>query len=129
MRVATLALVAVAGLAGFAAQARRTPASSKSKTVGLGRSCKKSSDCRSKAQRCLKESDMNGKALDRGFCALPCLSIESGTTKVVPGAPVPPASAVTPKDLKSRKAPPRCPPRYLCRSADQSSPIDMCVKE
>ena len=67
---------------------------------------------------------MNGKPLDQGFCALPCLSLESGTTKVVPGEPVDPAKI----DLK-KKAPPRCPPHFLCRGADAGSPIDMCVKE
>ena len=120
MRLALLLL-----LLASAAEARRprrpAPAAS---TVGLGRSCKKSSDCRHRSQRCLKESDMNGKPLDAGFCALPCLSLEAGTTKVVPGQPLDPARADT-----KRKAPPRCPPHFLCRGADAGSPIDMCVKE
>ena len=110
-------------LLGFAAEARRPKASPQ--TAGLGRSCSKSSDCKSKAQRCLKESDMNGKALDQGFCALPCRSLEAGTTKVIPGKPLEASQA----NLKKRKIPPRCPPHYLCRGADAGSPIDMCVKE
>ena len=124
MRVALAIL-----LAAFAAEARHAKnrvgkASSSSQTVGLGRSCKKNSDCRHQAQRCLRESDMNGKALDAGFCALPCLSLEAGTTKVIPGQPMDPALATVKK-----KAPPRCPPHFLCRGADAGSPIDMCVKE
>ncbi len=124
MRFAVLLL-----LAGFAAEARHARASrgaSKAapSTVGLGHSCRKSSECHHRSQRCLKESDMNGKPLAQGFCALPCLSLEAGTTKVVPGAPLDPAKA----NLK-QKAPQRCPPHFLCRSADAGSPIDMCVKE
>jgi hypothetical protein len=113
-------------LAGLPAEARQARHSkSAPSTVGLGRSCRKSSDCHHRSQRCLRESDMNGKPLDQGFCALPCLSLEAGTTKVVPNAPL---DATAKVDLK-RKAPPRCPPHFLCRGADAGSPIDMCVKE
>jgi hypothetical protein len=92
------------------------------RTEGLGRSCKQSSDCKSHAQKCLRESDANGKPVPQGFCALPCASFEAGTTKVVPGAAVD-------VSRKARKPPPRCPAKYQCRSAGAGVPIDMCVKE
>lgn len=110
-------------LAALAAEAREKTSD---KIRGLGRSCKKSSDCHSRAQRCLHESDANGKDLPQGFCALPCASFEEGTTKVIPGAPIDPARAKT--ELK-KKAPPRCPAHFLCRSAGAGVPIDLCVKE
>ena len=92
------------------------------RTVGLGRSCKQSSDCKSRAQRCLKESDANGKPVPQGFCVLPCASFEAGTTKVVPGATVDVSK-------KAKPPPPRCPATWQCRSAGSGVPIDMCVKE
>ena len=124
---AALAIVLFAA----AAQARhpvhpRVSAKTSSKVQGLGRSCSKSSDCHSRAQQCLKESDANGKALTQGFCVLPCASFESGTTQVIPGKPLDPAQ--TQAQLK-KKPPPRCPPSFLCRSAGSGVPIDMCVKE
>ena len=94
------------------------------RTQGLGHSCQKNSGCKSKAQRCLHEMDANGKETDHGFCVLPCAALDAGTTKVVPGHPVDPASI----DLR-KKAPPRCPAKFLCRSAGSGVPIDMCVKE
>jgi hypothetical protein len=30
---------------------------------------------------------------------------------------------------RKRKAPPRCPAKYECRSAGSGVPIDMCVKQ
>lgn len=121
----TRALAAFALLAALAADASsKAPPSDKIR--GLGRSCKKSSDCHSRAQRCLHESDANGNNVPQGFCALPCASFEEGTTKVVPGTPMNPAKART--ELK-KKAPPRCPPHFLCRSAGAGVPIDLCVKE
>jgi hypothetical protein len=104
----------------IAASARHDP-----RTTGLGRSCQKNSDCKSKAQRCLRESDMNGKPVPLGFCALPCASYESGTTKVVPGAPI----EATPRNAKDKKVAPRCPAKYQCLEKGQGVPIDMCVKE
>ncbi len=97
------------------------------KTAGLGKDCKKSSDCKSKAQRCLKESDANGKEKPVGFCVLPCLAIDAGTTKVVPGKPI----EATPETMKQARKPPppRCPPHYQCRSAGAGVPIDLCIKE
>jgi hypothetical protein len=95
------------------------------RSEGLGRSCHKNSDCKSKSQRCLHESDMNGKPVTQGFCALPCASFEAGTTKVIPGAPL----EATPKNAKVKKIPSRCPPKYECREKGQGVPIDMCVKE
>jgi hypothetical protein len=92
------------------------------RTEGLGRNCKQTSDCKHRGQRCIKEVDANGKPLAAGFCVLPCASFEAGTTKVVPGAQVDVSK-------KSKKPPPRCPPKYQCRSAGAGVPIDMCVKE
>jgi|GEM_PF-1905798 len=96
------------------------------KTIGLGRSCKRNSDCKSRSQTCIHDEDANGKPTAQGFCVLPCLSFEAGTTKVVEGAPLDPGSAGLELD---KKAPPRCPAKFLCRSAGSGVPIDMCVKE
>src|SRR3954468_10165904 len=100
--------------------AKKTPRDPR--TVGLGRNCKHAKDCNGHGQRCIKESDANGKPKEQGFCVLPCASFEAGTTKVVPGAPVDTSK-------KTKKPPPRCPPKYQCRSAGAGVPIDMCVKE
>ena len=54
------------------------------------------------------------------------MSFEAGTTKIVEGAPLDPATA---KLELNKKAPPRCPAHYQCRSAGSGVPIDMCVKE
>jgi hypothetical protein len=115
--VAALLLLAAAAEGSRAKKVSRDP-----RTEGLGRYCKVISDCKHRAQRCLKESDMNGKPVPQGICVLPCASFEAGTTKVVPGAPVN-------MSKKSKKPPPRCPPKYACRSAGSGVPIDMCVKE
>jgi hypothetical protein len=104
----------------LAATAHKDP-----RTQGLGHSCKQNKDCKNKAQRCLHESDMAGKPIPVGFCALPCAPIDAGTTKVVPGAPL----EATPKNAKDKKVPPRCPAKYQCRDKGQGVPIDMCVKE
>lgn len=109
-----------------AARKKRAPAARSQKTIGLGKSCKKNSDCKSRAQTCLHDEDANGKPTAQAFCVLPCLSFEAGTTKVVEGAPLDPSVAGREPD---KKVPPRCPPRYLCRSAGSGVPIDMCVKE
>jgi len=95
------------------------------RTEGLGRSCKQAKDCKHRAQRCVMRSDANGKQLPVGFCVLPCAPFEAGTTKVVPGEQIDPSKAR--KDLK-KKAPPRCPPRFECRTAGSGVPLDMCVK-
>jgi hypothetical protein len=94
------------------------------RTQGLGKSCKKTADCSGHGQKCLKEVDANNKPKDAGFCVLPCASFEAGTTKVVPGAPVDVS-----KKAMNKKPPPRCPPKYQCRTAGAGVPIDMCVKE
>jgi hypothetical protein len=94
------------------------------RTVGIGKSCKVNKDCSYKSQRCIHEVDVNNKPVAVGFCVLPCLSLEAGTTKVVPGAPIDPSLA-----SKDRKIPPRCPPKYQCRDKGQGVPLDMCVKE
>ncbi|MBS2025320.1 MAG: hypothetical protein JST92_23205 [Deltaproteobacteria bacterium] len=98
-----------------------------SRTVGLGRSCQKRADCKSKAQTCLKGMDQSGKEEAHGFCALPCLALDAGTTKVIPGQGIAPDEN-TKNDIK-KKAPPRCPPKYQCRSAGAGVPIDLCIKE
>ncbi|TMA42689.1 MAG: hypothetical protein E6J82_08665 [Deltaproteobacteria bacterium] len=92
------------------------------RTMGLGKSCRKNADCKHRSQRCVHQSDMKGKPLDKGFCVLPCASFESGTQKLSPGAPV---------DVgrKAKKPPPRCPVKYECRSAGAGVPFDMCVKQ
>ena len=115
--LAALLLVAAAAEARPARKASRDP-----RTAGLGRSCQRNKECKGRTQRCLKESDANGKPVPQGFCALPCASFESGTTKVVPGATVDVSK-------KAKKPPPRCPAGYQCRSAGSGVPIDMCVKE
>jgi hypothetical protein len=110
-------------LAAAAAEARPAKKASRDpRTVGLGRNCLKTADCKHRSQKCLKEIDANGKPVAQGFCVLPCASFEAGTTKVVPGAPVDVSK-------KAKKPPPRCPQTYQCRSAGSGVPIDMCVKE
>ncbi|HEX4385217.1 MAG TPA: hypothetical protein VH083_19795 [Myxococcales bacterium] len=110
----------------LAATAHHKPKAVKdARTEGLGHSCKVSKDCKSKSQRCLHESDVNNKPVAVGFCVLPCLPLEAGTTKVVPGAPL----EATPQNAKDKKIPRRCPLNYSCRDQGQGVPIDMCVKE
>lgn len=116
------ALLAALMLLGAAGSRPAKKPSRDPRTDGLGRSCQKNTDCRNHAQRCIHESDANGKPLQKGFCVLPCASFEAGTQKVTPGAPV----DVT---RKAKKPPPRCPPKYDCRSAGAGVPIDMCVKQ
>ena len=117
------ALLAALLLLASGAEARRAHKVSRDpRTVGLGRNCQKNADCKGRSQRCIKESDANGKPVPQGFCVLPCASFEAGTTKVVPGAPVDVSK-------KAKKPPPRCPLTYQCRSAGSGVPIDMCVKE
>jgi hypothetical protein len=97
------------------------------RVVGLGRSCTKRAHCSAKSQICLKQQDNRGKTLPRGFCALPCASIEQGLTPVRPGFPARDPQT-TEKILK--KAPPsRCPPRFKCRSKGGDLSIDLCVRE
>jgi hypothetical protein len=93
-----------------------------SRTIFLGISCKLSSDCRGREQVCLKEQDANGKALEKGICALPCEKIDAGMSD--PLAP-------TPENVATAKKPPppRCPKKYQCRSAGAGVPIDLCIKE
>ena len=105
------------------AEARRAQQISRDqRTLGLGRNCQQKSDCKSRSQRCIKETDANGKPLAQGFCVLPCASFEEGTTKVVPGETVDVSK-------KAKKPPARCPATYQCRSAGSGVPLDMCVKE
>src|SRR6266850_270814 len=55
------------------------------RTAGLGKSCKKNGDCKHGSQRCVQQSDANGKPLNRAFCVLPCASFEAGTQRALPG--------------------------------------------
>ena len=97
------------------------------KTKGLGKSCQTRTGCSHKSQVCLKGVDANGKEEKHGFCALPCLAIDAGTTKVVPGKPLTPDEN-TKADMK-KAAPPRCPKSYQCRTAGAGVPIDLCIQE
>jgi hypothetical protein len=97
------------------------------RTVGLGRSCAKRADCSSKAQVCLRQQDQRGKKLARGFCALPCASLEHGLTKTRPGFPA--KDPATTEKLLRRPPPPRCPAKFKCLTKGGNVPIDMCVRE
>jgi hypothetical protein len=59
-------------------------------------------------------------------CALPCASIEAGLTKARPGFPA--KDPKTTERILKVPPPPRCPPRYQCRSKGGDIPIDLCVK-
>jgi hypothetical protein len=118
--LAALVLVAAPAGSRTAKKPSRDP-----RLEGLGKSCHVNKDCKHKSQRCIHESDANGKKLDAGFCVLPCASFEAGTAKVVPGEQVAP---ITKKEAK-KKPPPRCPPKYECRTAGAGVPLDMCVKQ
>jgi len=121
-----LLLVLLAGLSAEARSGRLPRAKPDPRTKNLGHSCKKSSECGYRSQKCLKLSDMNGKPQDAGFCVLPCAAIDAGTTKVIPGQPL---DAAKMQKVKKKPPPPRCPERYLCHGADPSTPIDICVKD
>jgi hypothetical protein len=128
LRAGLLAALLSAGLAPAAEAGRgRKHIAPDKRTTGLGGSCSAKAPCKSKAQRCMKEMDANGKELAVGFCVLPCLSIDAGLTQVIPGQPIEP----TPENVKEAKKPPppRCPPHYQCRSAGSGVPIDLCIKE
>jgi hypothetical protein len=128
LRAASLLLVLLLSLGAEARPSRRRRPPPDPRTVGLGRSCRVDHDCaKPKIQRCLKESDANGNPVPKGICVLPCAAIDEGTTKVVPGQPI----DATPENVKEAKKPPppRCPPRYQCRSAGAGVPIDLCVRE
>jgi hypothetical protein len=95
--------------------------------VGLGRGCTKRTDCSAKAQICLRQQDLHGKPLGRGFCALPCARIEQGLTPTRPGFPA--HDPKTTDKLLKKPPPPRCPAPYKCRSKSTDIPIDLCVRE
>jgi hypothetical protein len=96
------------------------------RTVGIGRSCTKRADCASASQVCLRQHDQRGKLFARGVCALPCAGLEAGLTKTRPGFPA--KDPQTTEKILKVPPPPRCPPRYQCRSKGGDIPIDMCVK-
>jgi len=106
--------------------ASKSPAKRDPRTVGIGRSCAKRSDCNSAAQVCLRQHDQRGKLFPRGVCALPCAGLEQGLTKTRPGFPA--KDPQTTEKILKVPPPPRCPPRYQCRSKGGDIPIDMCVK-
>jgi len=94
--------------------------------MGIGRSCEKRVDCSSPAHLCLRQRDQRGKLFPRGVCALPCAGLEQGLTKTRPGFPA--RDPQTTDKILKVPPPPRCPPRYQCRSKGGDIPIDMCVK-
>jgi len=115
------ALLAVLLLAA-APEARATQKPARDpRSAGLGRSCKRNSDCKHGAQRCIQQSDAKGKAIGRSFCVLPCASFESGLPRPSPGAPG--------QSNKKTTVPPRCPAPFQCRSAGAGVPIDICVRQ
>src|SRR2546428_9614696 len=91
------------------------------RTVGMGKSCRKNSECKHRSQRCVHRSDAQGKPLDAGICVLPCASFEAGAQKGIPGAPV----DVTPQ---AKKPTPRCPAPDPCRGARAGLAIDTSAK-
>ncbi|MFL5361547.1 MAG: hypothetical protein ACJ79O_15635 [Myxococcales bacterium] len=150
-------LVSLSAEAKTKTKSKAAPKKQDSRTVGLGRSCKKRSECKSRSQVCLKMSDARGKELPKGFCALPCASLDMGLPKTAAPArpslgadggvasqtdgglgPVAaaaeaantrPATAAEIKEAAKRRTASRCPPRFQCRSAGAGVPIDLCVKE
>ncbi|MFL5427552.1 MAG: hypothetical protein ACJ783_21245 [Myxococcales bacterium] len=74
-------LVSLSAEAKTKTKSKAAPKKQDSRTVGLGRSCKKRSECKSRSQVCLKMSDARGKELPKGFCALPCASLDMGLPK------------------------------------------------
>jgi hypothetical protein len=109
-----------------AGAAAKSPPGRDLRTVGIGRSCTKRADCGSAAQVCLRQHDQRGKLFPRGVCTLPCAGLEQGLTKTRPGFPA--KDPQTTEKILKVPPPPRCPPRYQCRSKGGDIPIDMCVK-
>jgi hypothetical protein len=152
MRMAFLVAALLCAPAFGKAKPKPPPAAKKDpRTVGLGRRCDKRSDCTGKSQMCMRLIDARGKMQQHGFCALPCASLESGLARPArtkaaakeqpstdaaasPGgteAGSPPAVATAPAPKPQRtykRVPPRCPPRFQCRSAGAGVPIDLCVR-
>ncbi|TMB08282.1 MAG: hypothetical protein E6J64_02280 [Deltaproteobacteria bacterium] len=108
------------------AGASKSTATRDSRTIGIGRSCTKRADCSSAAHVCLRQHDQRGNLFPRGVCALPCAGLEQGLTKARPGFPA--TDPQTTKKILKVPPPPRCPPRYQCRSKGGDIPIDLCVK-
>jgi hypothetical protein len=120
--LASIALGLLLALSVSAEARRRTRKAQDPQTVGLGRSCGSDADCGHKTQRCLTQSDANGKPLSRGLCVLPCGRWDEGLRQAdfdatVDGGP-------------HHKPPkPRCPARFECRSAGAGVPIDLCTRQ
>jgi len=115
-----------AGASTKAAAASNSTARRDPRIAGIGRSCTKRADCSSAAQVCLRQHDQRGALFPRGVCALPCAGIEQGLTKTRPGFPA--KDPKTTEKILKVPPPPRCPPRYQCRSKGGDIPIDLCVK-
>jgi len=80
-------LAALLGSLGADAKTKtRTPSKQDPRTVGLGRSCKKRSDCKGRGQVCIKLADAHGRERPDGFCALPCLPLDMSPAKAPPPA-------------------------------------------
>jgi hypothetical protein len=107
--------------AGTPAKSKRDP-----RIAGIGRSCTRRADCVSAAQICLRQHDQRGKPFPRGVCALPCAGLEQGLTKTRPGFPA--RDPQTTEKILKVPPPPRCPPRYQCRSKGGDIPVDLCVR-
>lgn len=116
-----------AGSGGAKKGATAKPSKRDPRTVGLGRSCSKRADCSSKSQICLRQVDQRGKALGRGFCALPCARLEQGLTPTRPGFPA--RDPRTTEKILKKPPPALCPPRFKCRSKGGDVSIDLCVRE
>jgi hypothetical protein len=115
------------GSGGAKKGATAKPTKKDPRTVGLGRGCTRRADCASKSQICLRQVDQRGKALGKGFCALPCARIEQGLTPTRPGFPA--RDAQTTEKILKKPPPSRCPPRFKCRSKGGDVSIDLCVRE
>src|SRR5207248_2038167 len=74
-----------------------------SRTVGMGKSCRTNAECKHRSQRCVRRSDAQGKPLEAGICVLPCASFETGTQKVIPGAPVDVTPRAKKRPLRAQK--------------------------
>jgi hypothetical protein len=120
--LASIALGLVLALSLSAEARRRARKPQDPQTVGLGRSCGGDADCAHKAQRCLTQSDANGKPLPRGLCVLPCVPWDAGLKQAD-------FDATVDGGAHHKKPPPRCPARFECRSAGAGVPIDLCTRQ
>src|SRR2546425_3248845 len=92
------------------------------RTVGMGKSCRKNSECKHRSQRCVHRSDAQGKPLDAGICVLPCASFEARGQRERAGAAVG-------VDPNAKKLTTQSPATYQCRSARAGVALEMCVEQ